>query len=249
MSWWLVFHVVLIAPLGAMLLAALYAAIRETDSTRPQDLTARLRLQRLNTTGFLWAGALVGFMYGGNWIDLTALLLAVAALRREGSRNLWIYTGILIAFVVKRNAGIFRTALQSVVWFEPTPFYRDFFSHFGPADFMGVPLPGAWWLPAYYAVIILAFNIGGEELWWRGYVLPRQEISFPRSAWLIHGVMWSAFHAFMQPTLWDTTRMAITGTALAYVVHRTRNTWTGIVGHTAGNLPFFLNLVHGVSTP
>jgi membrane protease YdiL (CAAX protease family) len=99
----------------------------------------------------------------------------------------------------------------------------------------------------YYASIILVFNIGGEELWWRGYVFPRQELSFPNSVWIIHGMMWSAFHLFMQPTLWDTTRMAISGIALAYVVYRTRNTWTGIIGHTAGNLPFFISLVHGVS--
>ena len=43
---------------------------------------------------------------------------------------------------------------------------------------MGIPLGGAWWVLFYYATVILLFNIGGEELWWRGYVLPRQELAF-----------------------------------------------------------------------
>ncbi len=66
---------------------------------------------------------------------------------------------------------------------------------------MDVPLHGAWWIPVYYAVVMIVCNIGGEELWWRGYVLPRQELAFGRAAWVVHGICWSAFHLFMQPTL------------------------------------------------
>jgi membrane protease YdiL (CAAX protease family) len=50
----------------------------------------------------------------------------------------------------------------------------------------------------------------------------------------------------MQPTLWDTVRMAITGVALSFVAQRTKSTWPGIVGHSFGNLPFFLSLAKGV---
>jgi hypothetical protein len=54
--------------------------------------------------------------------------------------------------------------LQSVRFFNPSAFYSEFFSHFGPHDFMGLPLQGAWWIPVYYAVVMLVRNIGGEEL-------------------------------------------------------------------------------------
>jgi hypothetical protein len=57
------------------------------------------------------------------------------------------------------------------------------------------------------------------------------------------------FHLFMQPTLWDTVRMAITGIALSFVAQRTKSAWPGIVGHSFGNLAFFLNLVRGVVSP
>jgi membrane protease YdiL (CAAX protease family) len=53
----------------------------------------------------------------------------------------------------------------------------------------------------------------------------------------------------MQPTLWDTVRMAITGIALSFVAQHTKSTWPGILGHSFGNLAFFLNLVKGVVSP
>ncbi len=34
------------------------------------------------------------------------------------------------------------------------------------------------WLPFFAMTITLVFNILGEEFWWRGVVLPRQELAF-----------------------------------------------------------------------
>ena len=50
---------------------------------------------------------------------------------------------------------------------------REFLSQFGSTSFMGIPLKGQWWIPFYYLMVLLAGNIAGEELWWRGYLLPR----------------------------------------------------------------------------
>lgn len=57
------------------------------------------------------------------------------------------------------------------------------------------------WLPFVGMLIVFVFNILGEELWWRGVVLPRQELAFGKGTWvcyrfknttpgiIIHGVM------------------------------------------------------------
>jgi membrane protease YdiL (CAAX protease family) len=42
-------------------------------------------------------------------------------------------------------------------------------------------------------------------------------------------------------------RMAISGVALSFVAQRTKSTWPGIVGHSFGNLAFFLSLVRGAT--
>jgi membrane protease YdiL (CAAX protease family) len=245
-SWWRIFHLVLVLPLALMLAAALLAAAVDLRSVSWKSLQQRLRLSVPGGTVWLWAAALSGFMYGGTWADLFAIAVSWFALWKEQTRQKWVFIAILLGTLVKRNAALFQPTLQSVRFFDPSEFYSEFFSHFGPHDFMGLPLHGAWWIPVYYAVVMLVCNIGGEELWWRGYVLPRQELAFGGAAWVVHGIFWSAFHLFMQPTLWDTVRMTITGVALSFVAQRTRSTWPGIVGHSFGNLPFFLALVKGV---
>ncbi|PYY12127.1 MAG: hypothetical protein DMG69_02250 [Acidobacteria bacterium] len=83
---------------------------------------------------------------------------------------------------------------------------------------------GAWWILIPYVLWMLVFNIGGEELWWRGYVLPRQELAFGMITWVVHGLLWSVFHLFMQPSLWDAVRMEISGVALSFVAQRTKST-------------------------
>lgn len=245
-SWWRIFHVLLIAPLALMFIAALVGAALDVHSVSWRSLRQRLRLYAPGTTAWIWAVALSGFMYGGNWADFIALAASWLALWKEKTSASRIFAVICLAIFAKRSLGLLQPALQTVRFFDPSGFHHEFFSHFGPQDFMEVPLRGAWWIIVYYAVVMLVCNIGGEELWWRGYVLPRQELAFGKSAWVIHGILWSAFHLFMQPTLWDTVRMAITGVALSFVAQRTKSTWPGIVGHSFGNLPFFLSLINGV---
>jgi membrane protease YdiL (CAAX protease family) len=248
-SWWRIFHLLLILPLAVMLVAALVGAAIDVRSTSRTALTQRLRLSAPNATAWIWAAALSGFMYGGNWQDLLAVAVSWLALWKENNRQVWLFAAILIGTFIKRSAAILQPALQSIRFFDASGFHHQFFDHFGPKDFMGIPLHGAWWILVYYAVVILVCNIGGEELWWRGYVLPRQELAFGRATWIIHGILWSVFHLFMQPTLWDTVRMAITCIALSFVAQRTKSTWPGILGHSFGNLAFFLNLVKGVVPP
>jgi membrane protease YdiL (CAAX protease family) len=247
-SWWRIFHLLLVLPLALMLIAALLGAAIDLRSVSWKSLRERLRLSAPSGVVWLWAAALSGFMYGGNWADLVAVAASWFALWNEKTNKKWMFVATLIAVFVKRNAALLQPALQSLRFFDPSGFYSEFFSHFGPHDFMGLPLQEAWWIPAYYAVVMLVCNIGGEELWWRGYVLPRQELAFGRTAWIVHGIFWSIFHLFMQPTLWDMVRMAITGVALSFVAQRTKSTWPGIVGHSFGNLPFFLSLVKGVTS-
>ena len=111
---------------------------------------------------------------------------------------------------------------------------------------MGIPLKGQWWIPFYYLTVLLIGNVAGEELWWRGYLLPRQELAEGSSIWVIHGVLWAAFHLFFQTTAWDLIRMFPTCCALAFVAQHKQNTWPGMIGHTFGNAGLLLQVLHGV---
>ena len=41
---------------------------------------------------------------------------------------------------------------------------------------MGMPLAGKWWVAVVFFVAGWLLNIFGEEFWFRGYILPRQEL-------------------------------------------------------------------------
>src|SRR6266446_7556100 len=166
-SWWRVFHLLLVLPLALMLLAALLGAALDLRPVYWRSLQQRLRLSVPGGTVWLWAAALSGFMYGGTWADLFAVAVSWFALWKEQTRQKWVFIAILLGTLVKRNAALVQSTLQSVSFFDPSGFHSGFFSHFGPHDFMGIPLQGASWIPVYYAVVMLVCNIGGVELWWR----------------------------------------------------------------------------------
>jgi membrane protease YdiL (CAAX protease family) len=113
-------------------------------------------------------------------------------------------------------------------------------------SFMGIPTHGQWWIALYYAVVLVFGNIAGEELWWRGYLLPRQELASGPMAWFYHGIFWAGFHVFIQATAWDLIRMIPTCCALAFVAQHRKNTWPGIFGHTVGNLGVMIGIIKGI---
>ena len=100
------------------------------------------------------------------------------------------------------------------------------------------------WLPFFAMIITLFFNILGEEFWWRGVVLPRQELHFGGSTWIIHGVMWAFFHIFKW---WDVLNLIPITLAIAFVCSRLKNTTPGIVIHSFTNgialIPILLGIL------
>lgn len=101
-------------------------------------------------------------------------------------------------------------------------------------------------LPAISLFIILVFNIVGEEFWWRGVVLPRQELAFGKWAWLIHGLMWNLFHVFKW---WDLLGLLPVTLLLSYYCSRKKNTSPGILIHSLYNgiglIPMILGALAG----
>ena len=88
------------------------------------------------------------------------------------------------------------------------------------------------WIPFFAATVLLVFNILGEEFWWRGVVLPRQELAFGKHVWILHGLMWAVFHIFKW---WDVLALVPICLALASVCSRQKHTTPGIVIHGVTN--------------
>lgn len=111
-----------------------------------------------------------------------------------------------------------------------------------PGIFMGRTLKGDWLLFSGFLSFSLV-NVLGEELWWRGVILPRQELSLGRWTWFVHGMLWAAFHSFFH---WEVLSLLPGCIALSFVAQRTRNTWPGIIAHFAVQAPTILAVLVGV---
>ncbi|WP_088346727.1 MULTISPECIES: CPBP family intramembrane glutamic endopeptidase [Rhodomicrobium] len=96
----------------------------------------------------------------------------------------------------------------------------------------------ALWLPFF------AVNIVGEELWWRGFVQPRQEPVFGAGTWAVQGLLHGAFHFSFGPgvmfILWPVLF------SIPCAVQRTRNTSVGMLIHAGVNGPAFLAVTLGL---
>jgi membrane protease YdiL (CAAX protease family) len=107
----------------------------------------------------------------------------------------------------------------------------------------GGSIAGNWDVVLLYLVTFF-FNIAGEELWWRGYLLPRQELAFGKSTWLLHGLLWTAFHAFKW---WDMIGLLPVCLAISFSAQRLRNNWPALITHALFNGMSLLAVIAGAA--
>jgi membrane protease YdiL (CAAX protease family) len=94
------------------------------------------------------------------------------------------------------------------------------------------------WMPYWI------LNILGEEFIWRGVMLPRQELAFGKSTWIIHGFGWGLFHIAFGWKLLITLIPLIF--IQSYIVQKTKNSWTGVILHGGLNGPSFIAISFGI---
>jgi membrane protease YdiL (CAAX protease family) len=190
------------------------------------------------------------FLVGGLGVFAPMLLVALILLRREGALTRpgvwterlrfrpmtagdWLWgLGALMVF------GGFMAALMAGV--------RALFGevHLQPPFMSLEPLtPGRFWILAAW-VPFWVLNIMGEEIAWRGVILPRQEAAFGRHAWLVQGMGWLLFHLAFG---WQIMLMAFPLIfLLPYVVQRRQNSWVGVLMHAGLNGPGFIAVAFGL---
>src|SRR6266550_3929405 len=121
----------------------------------------------------------------------------------------------------------------------PGPSVRDF------ADFVGSDagkefFRGAWGWWAVVVVLSIFNTVLGEELLFRGLLLPRMQGVFGRRDWLANGVLFALYHLH-QP--WSIPNTFVDGTLLlAYPSRRFQSAWMGIIAHSV-QIPFFIIIV------
>lgn len=194
--------------------------------------------------------------FGSTMLGL--LVAALVAFRLEGHEGTWPAfrdrmrlnapdrrgwawaAGLAVGGVV-----LYVAAAYAVFYLLPeAPFPQAVKELLGDAQtFLGQPLKGAWHLlGAWFGFYVL--NVVGEELWWRGILLPRQELAHGEKAWAVHGVLWAAFHL----GFFATDFLVLLPSALAYgwVCQRRKSTVPGLVAHGLLNGLAAIRIVKGI---
>jgi membrane protease YdiL (CAAX protease family) len=99
------------------------------------------------------------------------------------------------------------------------------------AQSAGGVIHGRWDIALLY-LLVFVFNMLGEEFWWRGIILTRQEKAFGRWTWLVHGTLWACFHVFKW---WDILPLLPTCLLVSFAAQRTRSNWPALLGHILVN--------------
>ncbi len=104
------------------------------------------------------------------------------------------------------------------------------------ADFFpDVNLAGNYLFVALYFVIGLVFNIFGEEIYYRGYLLPRMRAAFGRWDWVANGVLFTLKHIYQR---WLYPGVLVGGLCFAFAAGPLGSLPMAMVYHWVGNFLF-----------
>jgi len=125
----------------------------------------------------------------------------------------------------------------------PEIFKPDYIINLPLRSFMGMSVSGNYGVIFFWALWIIV-NIGGEELLWRGYALPRMEKYFGKWAWLVNGLLWNlVVHSFM---CWSWIALMPVSLIVPFLSQQTKSLWPGIIIHGLGNLLIYLVLIPSI---
>jgi membrane protease YdiL (CAAX protease family) len=191
-------------PMLALIVASLIAYQQEGRVLVWSEIRSRFRFNQMNGRAWLWAIGLTLFMF------LTAGSLSFAAR--------WIASNVVAPpsyWPPELNPTASAASANASI----------------PTEFMGISLAGNWWI---FIILLGSLVIAtlGEEFWWRGYILPRQELVYGKPTWIVHGVLWAYFHLFAP---WNFLGILPGCLRLAYVAQRLTNTWVATIAHGLAN--------------
>ena len=212
-------------PMGA--LAWIVAPILDNHFSGPENVPLVKALLLLLTAGLIWQFVLVVILVRREQGTLRwAVVREALWLRsprdpntdRRGGRVWLVLIPLFVLFFLEM--------------FLPEPWKsenRDF-AHFLDSDVGKHFFSGAWGWFAVVVVLAIFNTVLGEELLFRGFLLPRMNGAFGRFDWVVNGILFAAYHLH-EP--WVFLSPLADAFVLAYPTKRYRSAWIGIAVHSA----------------
>lgn len=225
------------------------------DDTAGIPGTARILLM---TLGLAWQFALVLLL-----VRLEARALSWTILRdrlwlrtprhpRSGQPSRWLWLWCIPLLLLYPLATFTIGPILDAAWLTSFPFLSEppefSFSRLLDEPESRALLAGAWWFYALFLLLALFNTVLGEELLFRGLLLPRMQDAFGRADWLANGALFGLYHLH-QP--WGIPSGILAGALFfALPARMFRSSWMAIIVHSGQSLFFaivILQLILGRS--
>jgi membrane protease YdiL (CAAX protease family) len=136
---------------------------------------------------------------------------------RVGGKTWFIIVPLVIAFALIQEVGL------------PAPIDRDF-GGFLQSDAGQAFFDGAWGVYGLFMIMGIFNTVLGEELLFRGVLLPRMHGAFGDNDWKANGVLFAVYHLHVP---WAMTSAVLDGLMNAFFTKKYRSAWIGIAVHSA----------------
>jgi len=203
---------------------------------------------------FQWSIYAVWVIVGSFFLFLPLFLLTLYLLKRDGycldsksilsrlrikkmTKSDWLWTGLSLLVAITLAGAI-------VIIMVLAPLDIDASALEGISPIETSRLTGAERYIFLLLPLFFFFNYVGEEMLWRGYILPRQEISFGKYAWIFNGFLHALFH--MPFGLLIHVISIPIYLVMPFVVYKTRNTTTAIFIHALLGAPMQVLVALGI---
>jgi membrane protease YdiL (CAAX protease family) len=163
----------------------------------------------------------------------------------QGQRKLWLWAILLILLTAIYQLGI--SGLIKDLWTSVFPFFAEP-SGFALDSMFETPegkaqMAGNWGVLVLFVVNALFNTVIGEELLFRGVLLPRMNGLFGKWDWVANGILFGLYHLH-QP--WGMLSSALSGCLFyAFPTRRFGSSWFGVIAHS-GQSVFFTFLILGL---
>jgi membrane protease YdiL (CAAX protease family) len=179
------------------------------------------------TAGLIWQFVLVMVLVGHEQRNLRWSILREALWLRSPRSPCSGRTGARIWLVLIPLVLVF--ALAGLIPTFGAPDSRDVGS-FLSSDAGQSFLSGNWGWFALMVVLWVFNTVLGEELLFRGFLLPRMNGAFGRGDWVVNGVLFAAYHLHLP---WLIPANLLDMFILSYPTKRYQSAWIGIAVHSA----------------
>jgi membrane protease YdiL (CAAX protease family) len=163
-------------------------------------------------------------------------------LRWPEGRKAWVLAGIvfILGMSLSMMMGPVNRSLASVPGFVPPEWWPSGSNPKIPVNsaadvFPDISLEGNFLFVILYFIVGLVFNIFGEEIYYRGYLLPRMRSVFGKWDWVANGVLFTLKHVYQR---WLYPGILVGGLSFAFAFGPLGSLPLAMLFHWVGNFLF-----------